>query len=374
MSTDLAMAVPLREPQWLDGPEVEARAEELLPAWHAAMAEWPGSALYLHPRLVLTDPANALVYSTPTCLAVLAPKRRRVRMAPGLGFSLRGRVLVGNQVLGKGGQAEADAFVTELAGRLRQGDSGWDFVLVEELPVESALWDALGRQAAVYYADRAQPHWWIDFPERPEDYWKQFSAKTRETLRRRARKLEHTVITYRNPKDVAEFLAKAQTVSARSWQGKRLGLRVRNTSEERSRYETIAAEGAWRAYVLEHKERPVAFLLGVQWQGTFRLEETAYDSEYAGFSPGTVLLFRVLQDLIAHDTPRQFDFGFGDAEYKRLFGNRQTESGSVLLVSRRLRPQAALLFERTRHAVSRGLRAASARFGILAALRRLYRQ
>src|SRR5439155_10462813 len=124
-------------------------------------------------------------------------------------------------------------------------------------------------------------------------------------------------------------------------------------------YEFLASQGALRAYVLEQNERPLAFEVGVQWKGCFVLEETAYDSAYAPQSPGTVLLFRILQDLVARDTPRLVDFGFGDGEYNRLFANQQTVSGSVLLLPRRLRPMLAVWVERFRRSMSRGFRAAS---------------
>src|SRR5207249_4733299 len=110
---------------------------------------------------------------------------------------------------------------------------------------------------------------------------------------------------------VDEFLDQAHRVSRQSWQAKRLGVRIRNTPEERAYYEFLASQGALRSYVLEHRGRPVAFEFGIQWNGRFVFEETGYDAAFAGHSPGTVLLFRILEDLIARDTPELLDFGYG---------------------------------------------------------------
>jgi len=227
---------------------------------------------------------------------------------------------------------------------------------------------------AVFYPDKPQPHWWIRFPEKPGEYWNQFSSKTRYNFRREAQKLKHSVTCFAEKESVPGFLEKAHEISKRSWQRKRLGLRIGNTLEERSFYEFLASQGALRSYVLELDGRPLAFGVGVQWKGCFILEETAYDSTYSSYSPGTVLLFRILQDLIARDTPRLVDFGFGDGEYKRLFANQQTVSGSVLLLPRRLRPMLAMWVERLRRGVSRGFRTASSGLRISSRLRRLYRR
>src|SRR5207253_9536540 len=101
---------------------------------------------------------------------------------------------------------------------------------------------------------------------------------------------------------VGVFLEKAHEISKHSWQTKRLGIRINSTLEQRNFLEFLASQGALRSYVLEQNGRPLAFELGVQWQGCFVLEETGYDSSYSSYSPGTVLLFRILQDLIARDT------------------------------------------------------------------------
>src|SRR5205085_7413098 len=118
-------------------------------------------------------------------LAALAPKTRRVRLLPGLplGLSLHGRRLIANQVLGDD-EAAAEAFVRALARWLRSAGSACDFVLFEDIEVDSPLWQALQREAArgevaAYHPDHCQPHWWLHLPQNPQDYWKQFTGKTR---------------------------------------------------------------------------------------------------------------------------------------------------------------------------------------------------
>jgi len=363
-------------------------------AWLVAAAIVFGLSLGNHALTVLLAPGVGLFVLfvepellrrrwrvTLACLAALAPKTRRTRLAPGLplGLSLRGRRLIAERLLGDASAESAARFVRTLEEWLRSVGPARDFVLLEDIDVESPLWQALRLEAgrgdvAVVYPDKAQPHWSICFPEKANEYWGQFSAKTRETFRRKARKLDHSITCFTEKDRVAEFLEKAHAISTHTWQTKRLGVRIRKSAAERRHYEFLAGQGALRCYVLEHDGRPVAFEVGVQWNGRHVLEVTGYDPAFAQLSPGTVLLYRILQDLIARDTPRVFDFGFGDAEYKRLFGNRQTMSGPVLLVRRGCRPGLAMAIERFRRGVARGVRATSNRLRLGSALRRMYRR
>jgi Acetyltransferase (GNAT) domain len=386
-------SLPARvEPLWLEGTEEVLQDKGVLPDWLDLVMQGPASSIYLHPGLVVaaaSERVAPLIYvhgigshagtAQPACLAALAPKTRRVRFVPGLplGLSLHGRRLIGNQLLGNDGKASAEAFVRALARRL-SADSGCEFVLFEDIEVQSPLWQALQKEAArsdvaVIYPDKPQPHWWLQFSQKPDEYWKKFCHRTRYNLRQRAKKLDHSLACFAARESVPELLEKAHHVSKRSWQGKRLGVRIRNTPEERSFYEFLASQGALRSYVLEQKGCPLAFEIAVQWNGYFVSEETGYDSAFSPYAPGTVLLFRILQDLIARDTPRLVDFGFGDGEHKRLFGNWQTASGSVFLIRRSFRPMLAMRIERLRRNLSRKLRAASKGLRIFLTLRRLYR-
>jgi CelD/BcsL family acetyltransferase involved in cellulose biosynthesis len=372
-------------------PEDASLRQSLLSEW-GRLARSPSASIFLHPDLALAAGGEApVVYAGYTrvasgavelhTLAALAPKTRHFRLAPGLplGLTLRGRRLVGDQLLGDDSAAAASAFAGELARWLRAGGAGRDFVLFEEVECDSALWQALRAEASrggvVFFApEPPQPHWRIQFPDPPADYWKQFPSKMRNNLRRAAKKLEHTLVCCSTPADVPRFLEGAHAVSRRSWQAKRLGLRVHNSPQEQRLLQFLASVGALRCYLLEQQGRPLAFELGIQWQGRFSFEETGYDTAYAGQSPGTVLLFRILEDLVERQTPRWCDFGFGDGLYKRDFGNHQTLTAPVFLMRRGGRPLLARALLRSRAALSRGGRAVLRRLRFLSALRRGYRK
>jgi CelD/BcsL family acetyltransferase involved in cellulose biosynthesis len=119
---------------------------------------------------------------------------------------------------------------------------------------------------------------------------------------------------------------------------------------------------------------PVAFVLGTYWNGHYTYERIAYDQAYWSKSPGSILLYRVLEELISTDTPRVFDFGSGEAEYKALFANQQFCSGQIILTRRTFRPTIHLHLEALSKRFVRGARAVARRIGIYSYLRRRVRR
>ena len=313
-------------------------------------------------------------------LAALASKTIRVRLLPGLpwGISLRGRRLVGDQVLGDStARASLDAFLDAAAWLLASGavesptSRTWKSIHPSERPCRKPAGKA---EVAVFPLGRPQPHWWIRFPERPRCTGNGFPARPGPTFAIGRRAWRTTcACPLHDPEEVPVFLEKARQVSQETWQAKRLGPRITNSPQQRQFWELVASHGAMRSYILEQHGRPLAFVIGVQWQGRFIHEETGYALSYAACSPGTVMLSRLLEDLIARDTPRVLDFGTGDAEYKRHFGNHQTQSGPMLLVPRRWRPITALRLDRIRRGFSQ-CSAGLSRLSVLPVLRAFYRK
>jgi CelD/BcsL family acetyltransferase involved in cellulose biosynthesis len=357
-------------------------------AWRALVAQSRPSDPKLLPEIAL-EPAGGrtaepLLFwrgdvASARTLALLEPRVIRLARAPGIGrlTTLRALRVVGNDVYGEVDGASASEFIDAACTLLAGGRA--DCVVFDDLAANSPLGEPIAaaeraRRILAYRPSPPQPHWYIEFPSPAEAYWKGVSSKARYKLRRKARALDHRVITIREPAQVREFLERARHISARSWQGKRLGLRVCASPEELRKAERLAEVGALRSYLLERSDgTPLAFVLGSQWRGRYFHEETGYDMSYAELSPGMVLQYRLLEDLIAQDTPQLLDFGAGDAEYKRSLGNVCGESGRLILVRRTGRPLAAYALAGAWHASDRGARALMRRAGVYERVRRLYR-
>jgi hypothetical protein len=78
----------------------------------------------------------------------------------------------------------------------------------------------------------------------------------------------------------------------------------------------------------------VAGIYGLQYGDVFYLEATAFDSRFARFSPGTVLLHLVIEDLIKCTLTKWIDIGFGEPFYEHSSTNTRLQRAAVSLFRR----------------------------------------
>jgi CelD/BcsL family acetyltransferase involved in cellulose biosynthesis len=375
----------------MDDASAAATSAAIVEIWRQLMKDNPTAVVEQHPDLLLRETATPSA-SNPvhllrltrreggtTPLAVLAKKRVRLPLITGLPkLNLDGLRLVGNGVIGAESPDLIREFVEQIVAILDDRKNKYDCLLIEDVDTESPLWTqartSSNVRAVVLVAPQAR--WRLRFEGPADSYWNRFSSKTRYNFRRQKRLLGGEAECIRNESQVAPFLEAAAAVSSQSWQGRRIGQRIARNEKWQSHFEQLARLGALRCYLLRAKDQPAAFAIGTQWNGRFILEEIGYDTTFADFSPGTVLMLHMLEDMLQNDSPQVLDFGFGDGAYKQLFGNWQSQSGDLLLLSRRLRirPRIAVALNRTCTRLERTVRAGLERSGLSRWARKLYRR
>ncbi len=317
-------------------------------------------------------------------VGLLVPKLMTTRQAGGFGWNktFEGYRLAGNRFLGpRHGERPVTndlqrQMLSACATFVREQQA--TYLLIEDLERNDPLFAAAESLSSdgfqLYCPSGIQERLTIDFPAKADEYWQKFSSKTRSTFRRKQKKIGASrLVRITEPGQVAEFLEAAHFVSQRTWQSAQLGLRIHNNDVEAQLFTFLATQNALRSYLLYVDEKPVAFLIGTQFQGHFSYEEVGYDRDFADRSPGLVLLLHVLDDLLKDNPPRRFDFGGGEADYKRLFATSTSESGSVWLVPPGLRPKFWLSFLCTCRLTDRLARACVHQLGLTTLLRQLIR-
>lgn len=308
--------------------------------------------------------------------AVLLPKRLPVgRTVDTVAGGMAGYWLAGNGVFGPSAAERLLSFLDAASATVRRERAA--FLLIEDVDLDSPLHIAvreLTRQGWSLFSPTGwQPRWRIELPPNGEEYWAKFNSKRRGNLRRQQRKLGGEVRRYTEVDRVGEFLSLAHTVSLKSWQTRAIGLRVGNSAFEQSAYRLASAEGRFRSYVLVKDGQPISFAIGTTATGRFLLEEIGYDPAFAEWSPGMTLLCHMLDDFYVDRPPTLFDFGGGDAAYKRTLANRETQSATLWLIAPGLRRQSAMrLFEWVR-AARKQTRRFLGEGGLRARLRRMFR-
>ena len=94
----------------------------------------------------------------------------------------------------------------------------------------------------------------------------------------------------------------------------------------------VAERGWLRSFLLLAGDSAVAFAFCFQGKKTLVYETIGYDREFAKYSTGTILLYRLLENLYQQDKPDYVDFGEGEAEYKRLLANDVIKVSSQFVV------------------------------------------
>ena len=285
------------------------------------------------PSLILVCRQNGLIVG----LGGLLPKVSRSRYVGGLGpnLKLQGYRLVGNRFL-YGGDEAVQSKLLEAATR-EVVQRGARYLLIEDVDQASSLLQLAQtytkRGYGIYSPTSFQVRLKIDLPRTGTEYFGKFSSKTRNTFKRKEKKLGSIRIMRCSTVDqVADFLRDAHLISVNTWQTEQFGLRVKNDAADLAQFTFMASQGALRSYLLYQDETPMAFIIGNQHRGLYRYEEVGFDRKFHALSPGQVLLLKVLDDMFADNTPQCFDFGMGDADYKRMLANVETTAGNVWLV------------------------------------------
>ena len=133
---------------------------------------------------------------------------------------------------------------------------------------------------------------------------------------------------------VEAFLELADRISSRSWQHRVLGRRIGADRSYVDKFRDLARRSLLRAFLLKCGPEPCAFVVGYQFEGVYHYEEIGFDPSFAHLSPGTTLLYLILEEFSRRNPPSALNFGIGDAPYKRRFANREGRDASVVLFRR----------------------------------------
>jgi CelD/BcsL family acetyltransferase involved in cellulose biosynthesis len=118
---------------------------------------------------------------------------------------------------------------------------------------------------------------------------------------------------------------------------------------ERRRLTRLCLERGWfRAWVLYDEATPIAFWQGTLYRRVYHSGTTGYDPAYSRDRVGIYLLMRVIAELCAEPGADIFDFGFGDADYKRHFSDEAWSESDLVVFGPTLR---AAVVNTTRTAV-----------------------
>lgn len=107
----------------------------------------------------------------------------------------------------------------------------------------------------------------------------------------------------------------------------------RNRNLDLARLADLSDRGVLRGYSLVARNQLLAFAIGYQYANVYHYADIGFDTRLDRFSPGTVLLVQLLEDLFSRQEVKRFNFGVGQAEYKRRFATGSEQDQSLLITA-----------------------------------------
>lgn len=245
-------------------------------------------------------------------------------------------------IRGNGSSANTRALVHEVLHCLRQKEA--DIAVFEHVPTECPLYELASVTPGTFSRDlfpAPQGHALMRVPDSVDRVWSRMSGPRRKHLRSNCRKLQvHPAgplrtVCYKERATLDRLIFDVEQVAAKTYQrGLRVGFADCEVIRKRL---ALAAEKGWLcANVLYVGERPIAFWIGMLYQGTFFSEYMGYDPEFRSYGPGMVLIMQVIEEFCRRASQgevKAIDFGPGDAEYKELLGTDRWLEANVFIYS-----------------------------------------
>ena len=164
-----------------------------------------------------------------------------------------------------------------------------------------------------------------------QDYLKKFSAKSRQNLTRSVRRFSERqdgktgCDVYAQPEHMAVFYAEALAISRQTYQTRLLGTGLPESVAFQEQMIGLAHRGLARGYILRDGTRAIAFAWCCGQGDKLTYSVIGYLPTEAQLSPGTILLYHLLEDLFDMKKFSTIDFGTGEAPYKTLFSTDKQE-------------------------------------------------
>jgi CelD/BcsL family acetyltransferase involved in cellulose biosynthesis len=318
--------------------------------------------------------------------ALLVGRLEDQRLPAKLGYAtvsnprVRTIVVAYGGVLGDADEASAPNLVDALWRSVSPKEA--DLVRIRMLKLGSPFYTVASERAPRLRRDRLAeplPHWRSTLPGSLDEFLALRKKKVRWQARKDAVNMREaygddvSVRVFRAPEDLDRLFEDSAAVHRTTYQA---GLGVGFSSDElHRRLAQLTMERGWfRGYVLYLRDEPVAFCHGNVYRNTFGLDATGFDPAHAESRPGGFLLMRLIEDLCADESVHAFDFGFGDATYKRQLGDESWLERDVSVWTPRPRSIRLNMTRTVLAGADSAARAVLRRGGLVTRARRIWRR
>lgn len=282
--------------------------------------------------------------------AIIIGRQQKLTIPVKLGYKtlikpkLNGMVVVYGGVLGQPDEQLSSRFLQELAGILKQQKV--DCIGFNHLPMETPFYRQIRREIPFLFRNHfpvIDLHWRMHIPESTDAFFQKLSKKHRANLRRTIRNFEDQyqgeiqIKIFDKNTDIDRLSRDAETVSTQTYQHG-LGAGFLQGPLTKSILEADCKQNRLLFSILYVKEQPLAFQWGTLLRDTYFMEKIGYDPRWTRQGIGNILFIKNLDMLCSEHAAKYIDFGFGDASYKKSYGDIQWNEASAYVFAPRAYP------------------------------------
>ena len=224
----------------------------------------------------------------------------------------------------------------------------------------------------------SEPHWQMNIPDHIDSFFAKLSAKHRGNLKRSIKKLkkdfnsQYIVKKYEDLEDIDTIFKDIAYISAKTYQHG-LGAGFEDTPSKRIIIEEGLQQKRYTFYIMYIKNEPISFREDLSYKGTISSQEIGFDPEWRKYSIGNALFLESLLDICTSNTYKIYDFGFGNAQYKKSYGDKQWDEFNLGIYSSRLKPKASFTLNKLIKIIDQSLRTTIKRTGLERKTKKIWR-
>ena len=265
--------------------------------------------------------------------AMVIGRREKISIPVRLGYKtifkpkLNAMTVVYGGILGQPDKNISLLLIKELKKLLKRKGIAIDVVYFNHLEVDSIFYRQLRKKNSFVRYNHFpinEPHWIIEIPDSVDEFEASLSRKRRGEFRRLIKKLRKNngdkleIKEFHIMNEVEIFLNIAKSISKQSFKNS-INAGLKNDSVTKQCIFKDVNLNRWWGRIMFVAGEPCAYVSGSKYHNIFFIETIGYDTRWASYSPGKLLLYEIFKLYSGKGDIAIFDFGFGDAEYKKRF-------------------------------------------------------
>jgi len=297
-------------------------------------------------RPAVLAPIAMVVYLDDVPIALAAGRLEKIMLPTSFGYlkifqsSLIQYTIIYGGLMGRWDEKCATVFIEYI--RKWMGKEKIDAIHLAATEHEHPVYQAAIRIVPFFFREfllKDNLHWAADLTDSKTLFQNKINTKHRSQFRNKEKKLAEfaggdiRIKMFQTPEEASVFCDDAEKISQETYL-RGLGEGFYANEEMRNRLDLSARNGWMRGHVLYANEKPCAFWLGTLYQKVLYLDYTGFNSDLNHFSPGRILFVKMIEELCLANKMNSIDFGFGDAEYKQRYGDRNWKESDLYLYNR----------------------------------------